>query len=198
MSNKETKRNARLAIVLIVGFVFGSFGLATPALAAGSSPSVSASSGKSASVPTKKVKKVVKAKAKHKVISKASKLSKKKAKIAAIAKTGSGVKYRSGGNTRKGWDCSGFVTYTYKKAGQKVSGRYTTSTLKNNKSFKKTKTPKPGDVVYQGKSHMGIYLGKQKGKHVMISARNPRAGTTVHPVYNWNGNKPVTFYALKA
>lgn len=191
------KKSKVASISLIVGLVFGSFGMASQAVAAPKSTSVSVSAGSAVSVSTKSVIKM-KAKAKTKKQTKAQRLAAKRAKITRAAKSGVGVRYRFGGNSRKGWDCSGFVTYSYKKAGHKVKGRYTTRSIKNNSSFKKTKHPRSGDVVYQGSKHVGIYIGKKKGKHYMISARNPRAGTTAHPVYNWNGNKPVSFYTLKS
>lgn len=174
------------------GLVLGIF---TPVSAA---PAVASTVVVTSQVPassssTAKAKTVVKSN------KKAVNASKKRAKVASAAKKGVGVKYRTGGTTRNGWDCSGLVTYAYKKAGVKPkNGRWTTRTLKYDKKFKKTTKPKVGDVVYQGSGHIGIYMGKKKGKHTMISARNPRAGTTYHPVYNWNGNPKISFYTLKA
>lgn len=194
MSKTETFRNGKLAIVLLFGLVLGLMSPIMPTAKATASTvvvtttQVPASSHIAAKSTKKKAKKVTKA----------QKLAKKKNTVATQAKKGVGVRYRSGGASRKGWDCSGLVSYAYKKAGVKPkNGRWTTSTLKKDKRFKKTSKPQKGDVVYQGRGHMGIYMGKKKGKHVMVSARNPRAGTTFHPVYNWNKGK-VSFYTLKA
>ena len=194
MSKTETFRNGKLAIVLMFGLVLGLMTPIMPTAKASASTVVVASQATASPHIAAKSKKV---KAKKKP-TKAQKLAKKKSIVTTQAKKGVGVRYRSGGVSRKGWDCSGMVSYVYKKAGVKPkNGRWTTSTLKKDKRFKKTSKPQKGDVVYQGKGHIGIYMGKKKGKHVMVSARNPRAGTTSHPVYNWNKGK-VSFYTLKA
>lgn len=193
MSKTETFRNRKLAIVLMFGLVLGAL---TPILPSATAPANAAVSV-TASQPTA-VHVAMKKKKKAKKLTKAQKLAKKKSAIVSQTKKAVGVRYRSGGKSRKGWDCSGMVSYVYKKAGVKPkNGRWTTSTLKKDKRFKKTSKPRAGDVVYQGSKHMGIYMGKKRGKYVMVSARNPRKGTTYHPVYNWNKGK-VSFYALKS
>lgn len=191
MSKTETFRNGKLAIVLLFGLVLGLMSPVMPNAKATASTAVVTTTQAPASLH-------IATKASKKKATKAQKLAKKKSIVTTQAKKGVGVRYRSGGVSRKGWDCSGLVSYVYKKAGVKPkNGRWSTSTLKKDKRFKKTSKPQKGDVVYQGKGHMGIYMGKKKGKHVMVSARNPRAGTTSHPVYNWNKGK-VSFYTLKA
>lgn len=198
MSKTETFRNGKLAIVLMFGLVLGLLSPIVPTANASANtvvvPTAVSASSQSMSHFAAKSKKVTK----KKKVTKAQKLAKKKKAIVANAKKGVGVKYRFGGASRKGWDCSGFVSYTFKKAGIKPkNGRWSTSSIKKDKRFKKTSKPKAGDIVYQGSKHVGIYMGKKKGKHTMISARNPRSGTTYHPVYNWNKGK-VSFYSLKA
>lgn len=183
MPTKETLRNGSLAIVLIVGLVASMFGLATPANAAAHSVTTQVSA------------------AKHVTAKKSSSVDKKRSKAYSVAKSSyKGVRYRSGGTTRKGWDCSGFVTYVYKNAGakNKKSSRWTTRSIRNDKSLKRTYNPKPGDIVYNSSSHVGIYIGKKKGKPYMISARNPRAGTTEHPVkWGYVKAKNIKYYTLK-
>lgn len=133
---------------------------------------------------------------------KKSSATKKREKAFRVAKSDyKGVRYRSGGTSRKGWDCSGFVTYVYKKAGikSKKSSRWNTRSIRVDKKLKRTSKPKPGDIVYNSSSHVGIYIGKKKGKPYMISARNPKKGTTQHPV-KW-GNikaKSVKYYTIRA
>lgn len=194
MSKTETFRNGKLAIVLMFGLVLGLMTPIMPTAKASASTVVVASQATTSPHIAAKSKKV---KAKKKP-TKAQKVAKKRKAVSAHAKKGVGVRYRYGGSSRKGWDCSGMVSYVYKKAGVKPKhGRWSTSTLKKDKRFKKTSKPRAGDVVYQGSRHMGIYMGKKRGKHVMISARNPRKGTTSHPVYGWNKGK-VKFYTLKS
>lgn len=97
--------------------------------------------------------------------------------IAATATKYAGVPYVWGGNSPSGWDCSGFVQYVYKQHG--ISIARGTSAILGSGQFKRTSSPKPGDLVFQrGGSHVGIYLGGGK----MIGAQNPRTGTNIHPV----------------
>ncbi|MFS0688654.1 NlpC/P60 family protein [Sporosarcina sp. 179-K 8C2 HS] len=78
-----------------------------------------------------------------------------------------GIPYRFGGTTTKGFDCSGFVQYVYKKSGKSVAR----DTLGQYAQSKKVSTPKPGDLVFfqntyrKGISHVGIYIGNNKFVH---------------------------------
>ncbi|WP_099159575.1 LysM peptidoglycan-binding domain-containing protein [Virgibacillus ndiopensis] len=89
-------------------------------------------------------------------------------KLISVAKSMTGVDYAWGGSTPSGFDCSGFIYYTYKKAGMNISrlssgGYY-------NRSFYVNK-PVPGDLVFfentykSGISHLGIYLGGNQFIH---------------------------------
>lgn len=92
--------------------------------------------------------------------------------LVQVAKQYVGVKYTFGGNTPStGFDCSGYVTYVYNKAGiptarKTAAGFYNTA--------KKVSTPKVGDLVFfantykAGISHVGIYIGNNQ----MINASN--------------------------
>ncbi|WP_443458979.1 C40 family peptidase [Glutamicibacter ardleyensis] len=109
--------------------------------------------------------------------------------IVDIALRYQGTPYVWGGNTTRGWDCSGFVKYAYGKAG--VSTARTTATIRASGQFKRTKTPQPGDLVFQNNGgHVGIYLGQGK----MIGAQNPSVGTIVH---NVSRNPLYGYYTLK-
>lgn len=193
MPKNETLRNGSLAIVLIVGLVGSMIGLASPAQASVPTSVVSTQVATSGlvSVPAKK-----------KTTKKKSSATIKRGKALKVAKTDyKGVKYSSGGTTRKGWDCSGFVTYVYKKAGAKSknSSRWTTKSIKNDKKLKRTNNPKPGDIVYNSPTHVGIYIGKKNGKPYMISARNPSKGTTQHPVkWGYVKSKNIKYFTIKA
>lgn len=97
--------------------------------------------------------------------------------IAGTAAKYAGVPYVWGGNTPSGWDCSGFVKYVYAQNGINIARG--TSAILGSGQFKRTSSPKPGDLVFQnGGGHVGIYLGGGK----MIGAQNPSVGTLVHDV----------------
>lgn len=90
-------------------------------------------------------------------------------KVVSIAKNYLGTRYVFGGATPYGFDCSGFVYYTFKKSGKSIS-RTTAASYYN--MSKKVSTPQIGDLVFfsntykKGISHIGIYIGSGK----MISA----------------------------
>ena len=90
-----------------------------------------------------------------------------------------GIPYRFGGTTTKGFDCSGFVQYVYKNSGKSVAR----DTLGQYAQSKKVSQPKPGDLVFfqntyrKGISHVGIYIGNNKfvhagGKQSQITSLN--------------------------
>ena len=90
-----------------------------------------------------------------------------------------GAKYKYGGESPKGFDCSGFVRYVFKQFGIDLvhSSASQFSTLKQ-------KVEKadllPGDLVYfntSGKriSHVGIYMGESK----FIHASTPKGGVKI-------------------
>ncbi|MFZ5645839.1 MAG: NlpC/P60 family protein [Bacillota bacterium] len=98
--------------------------------------------------------------------------------IIDYAKTFIGVPYRSGGQSPKGFDCSGYVQYVFKNFGMKLPHNageqfYMGTRIKNDEA-------KPGDIVAfkAGKaiSHNGIYIGGDRFIHssssrgVMISS----------------------------
>ncbi|WP_432357253.1 C40 family peptidase [Sporosarcina sp. UB5] len=78
-----------------------------------------------------------------------------------------GIPYRFGGTTTKGFDCSGFVQYVYEKSGKSISR----DTLGQFAQSKKVSDPQPGDLVFfqntyrKGISHVGIYIGNNKFVH---------------------------------
>lgn len=73
-----------------------------------------------------------------------------------------GTPYRYGGTTTRGFDCSGYTGYVYKKAGKKMPRtsrqQYAATTHIS------AKAAKPGDLIFfkNGSSvyHVGIYAGK--------------------------------------
>ena len=88
------------------------------------------------------------------------------------AKSMIGVSYAWGGQTPAGFDCSGFIHYTYNKAGLDSSRTNTSGYY--NRSFYVDK-PQTGDLVFfentyqSGISHMGIYIGNGEFIHAGTS-----------------------------
>ncbi|MDF2608158.1 MAG: hypothetical protein K0S34_2354 [Bacillales bacterium] len=94
-----------------------------------------------------------------------------------------GVPYRFGGNSTKGFDCSGFVSYVLNTSGYDFP-RYTAYDYWT--KFKRLNTPQPGDLVLfkntykAGPSHVGIYIGDNKfihsasGKGVVVNNLSER------------------------
>ncbi|TQR21309.1 C40 family peptidase [Psychrobacillus vulpis] len=92
--------------------------------------------------------------------------------IVSSAKSLVGIKYRYGGTTKAGFDCSGFVGYVYKQNGvylpRTAAGMYSTG-----KAVKKANLA-VGDLVFfntsgKGVSHVGMYIGSGKFIHASTS-----------------------------
>ena len=97
------------------------------------------------------------------------------AKTTNITKTATsltGIKYRYGGTTRAGFDCSGYVGYVFKKNGLKVA-RTSRAMYASGRAVKKSSL-RNGDLVFfnttgRGVSHVGIYVGNGKFAHASTS-----------------------------
>jgi len=96
-----------------------------------------------------------------------------------------GIKYKYGGSTTSGFDCSGFVSYVFKKFG--ITLPRASKDMGNSGVAVKKENLKPGDLVFfdtngglNGINHVGIYIGDGKfihassyiGKKVTISSLN--------------------------
>ena len=83
-----------------------------------------------------------------------------------------GVKYRIGGTSKKGIDCSGFVQITYKQKLNKQLPRTTELMAKKGKAIA-IKNLRPGDLVFFKTGwkvrHVGIYAGKGEFIHASTS-----------------------------
>ncbi|RFU67925.1 NlpC/P60 family protein [Peribacillus saganii] len=84
-----------------------------------------------------------------------------------------GTKYKFGGTTPSGFDCSGFLGYTYKKATGKTLPRTAASIFTKGKAVAKADLLE-GDLVFfttykKGASHAGIYIGNNKFIHASSS-----------------------------
>lgn len=76
--------------------------------------------------------------------------------VIALAKQYVGVPYRYGGTTTKGWDCSGFTGYVYKKVGVSLP-RTSGAQAGAGKRISRAEA-QPGDLIYKP-GHIGIYAG---------------------------------------
>lgn len=82
------------------------------------------------------------------------------------------VPYRFGGESPKGFDCSGFVKYVYEKHGKKLP-RSADIQYKTGKKVDRSSL-RPGDLVFfttyaPGPSHVGLYYGNGKFIHASSS-----------------------------
>ncbi len=104
-----------------------------------------------------------------------SKTSNSIKKLIRTAKGYLGTRYRFGGNTKKGIDCSGFTKVVYKKHGKQLP-RTSRQQSKVGKKISK-KNLKSGDLVFfsskktRGVAHVGIMVSKDKFIHASSGKR---------------------------
>ena len=95
-------------------------------------------------------------------------------RIVYYARSLVGKPYRYGGNTPAGFDCSGFIQYTYRQAGISVP-RTTHDQLRLSRNVKRSRL-QPGDVIFfrldgPKVSHVGIYIGGKRMIHAPSSGK---------------------------
>ena len=99
-----------------------------------------------------------------------------------VAANYAGTPYRWGGTTPRGFDCSGYTQYVYKKLGIKIPR---TSQAQYNSSRKVGKHVHPGDLIFFFRAgtrtvyHVGIYAGNDRIWH------SPRPGSDVRKAKLW-------------
>ena len=95
-----------------------------------------------------------------------------------------GVRYRAGGSTPRGFDCSGFTMYVFRKVGVKLPHSATGQMHKAHRISRSS--ARKGDLVFfrsGGRAyHVGIYAGGNKVLH------SPRPGGRVSTVNIWTSN----------
>lgn len=84
-----------------------------------------------------------------------------------------GVRYRTGGNTKSGVDCSGFTVAVYAAAYGLVIPRVSREQYRTSRKISTTELQE-GDLVFfntngRGVSHVGVYLGNNKFIHASVS-----------------------------
>jgi len=94
--------------------------------------------------------------------------------VLAAATSVLGTPYRYGGETPRGFDCSGLVFYSYSSAGIPVPR--TTREQYRQSDLVQLKYLRPGDLVFftlgRGKvSHVGIYAGNDRFIHAPSSGK---------------------------
>jgi len=100
--------------------------------------------------------------------------------VVRVAKKYKGSRYKSGGASPKGFDCSGFTWYVYKKATGEDITRGVEEQWKHGRSVGRGKW-RPGDLVFfentfeRGLSHVGIFI---KGND-FIHAENETTGVVI-------------------
>ncbi|MDO5626792.1 MAG: C40 family peptidase [Mobilicoccus sp.] len=97
-----------------------------------------------------------------------------------IGRSLQGTPYRWGGTTVRGFDCSGFTQYVYRKSNKNIPR----TTGQQRRASVPTRNPRPGDLVFFGganPTHVGIYVGGNRMIH------SPRSGRTVSVDRIWRG-----------
>lgn len=91
-----------------------------------------------------------------------------------------GTPYRYGGNTPRGFDCSGLVQYSYHRAGAWLP-RSTTELWKSSNPISPRRL-RPGDLLFfnqRGKrsSHVAIYIGHERFVHAPSTGKRVSIGS---------------------
>lgn len=101
-------------------------------------------------------------------------------KVIDFAKKFLGLRYRWGGTTTKGFDCSGFVKYVFKNFG--ITLNRTSSMQAKNGTYIKKANLQTGDIVFFDTNggnnrinHVGIYIGGGK----FIHSSSSHSGVTI-------------------
>ncbi|MGI9308569.1 MAG: C40 family peptidase [Gammaproteobacteria bacterium] len=106
----------------------------------------------------------------------------------ATAESMVGAPYRYGGNTPKGFDCSGLVYYSYSKAGVRVPRASRDQYAKSSKID--LEDAQPGDLLFFASGsrvdHVAIYLGRGRFVHAPATGRNVAYGSMRDDWYREN------------
>ena len=100
------------------------------------------------------------------------------AKVVSMAMPFLGTRYRSGGASTSGFDCSGFTQYVYAKFGISLPRIDYQQRAWAQAHGTKVNDPQPGDLMWRS-GHVGIYVGNG----LMIHAPRPGKSVSIVPVY---------------
>ena len=101
-------------------------------------------------------------------------------RVVRYAKRFLGVPYVYGGMSPRGFDCSGFTAYVYRRFGIRLP-HYTVAQYRRGRNIR-VRRLRPGDLVFfHGLGHVGMYVGEGRFIHA------PRRGTRVRidPLAGW-------------
>ena len=99
-----------------------------------------------------------------------------KSGVLGIASSLSGIPYAWGGTSTAGFDCSGFTQYVFRQAG--VSLPRTAGAQRAATTY--VSNPVPGDLVFFGTYHVGIYAGNG----MMYDAPSSGQTTGLHKIWS--------------
>ncbi|WP_096303348.1 C40 family peptidase [Jatrophihabitans sp. GAS493] len=175
LSAVALRRFAAVVLIAVIGLAVST----TSANATTVKPAVSKAAAAKAAAT-----KAAAAKAKAAAAARAAAAAKAKARaVAHVAATMVGHRYRTGGTTPAGFDCSGLTQYSYKVAIHKAIPRTAQAQYKAAHSIPKSKAI-AGDLVFfhSGKSvyHVGVYAGK----NMMYAAATTKSGVRYQSIWS--------------
>jgi hypothetical protein len=106
----------------------------------------------------------------------------------ATARSQMGVRYKWGGTSRNGFDCSGFTTYVFAKHG--INLPRTANAQSNVGRVVQRGALQPGDLVffktstYARVTHVGIYIGNDQFIHASSGGGSVRINSLSENYYN--------------
>ena len=97
-----------------------------------------------------------------------------RSRIVNVAKSTLGTPYKWGGNTRRGFDCSGLVKYVHKQA-LGINVPRTTAQQRDSSRTINYAQLQPGDMLFfktgAKTNHVGVYIGNRKFIHAPSSGK---------------------------
>jgi cell wall-associated NlpC family hydrolase len=106
-----------------------------------------------------------------------------RSRVVKIARSKVGSQYRWGGTGPWGFDCSGLVHYSYRKATGKTLPRTAASQNYGTRNVKRQNLKRGDLVFFNGNSHVAVYIGHNK----VVHATNPRSGVRVDSLSGYWG-----------
>ena len=107
-------------------------------------------------------------------------------RVVAVARRMVGRPYRYGGDTPRGFDCSGLVYYCYEQAGERVPR--TTAAQHRDGLWESIRNIRKGDLIFFkergiSSSHVGIYIGHGLFVHAPTTGQTVRIDRINNPYW---------------
>lgn len=117
-------------------------------------------------------------------------------KIAAYARSFEGCRYSYGGESPKGFDCSGFMFYLYGEFGYDIK-RTATAQLANGYEVA-YEDAEPGDILYFGSGSIAFHVGMYLGNDRFIHAENSGTGVVITDLTEaeWYADRLLTVHRI--